>query len=50
MVTEVKTPQRRTLKCKMCGWGWTQKRTSKNLPEKCPNPECRSKRWKKGKA
>ncbi|MBI4009570.1 MAG: hypothetical protein HY361_00035 [Candidatus Aenigmarchaeota archaeon] len=41
------------LECKRCGHKWYQK--TSELPEVCPNPECKSPYWnkprkKKGKA
>ncbi len=38
------------LNCTKCAWLWHQRRASKNLPVRCPNPDCRSKCWRGSKA
>jgi len=34
-----------TLKCAKCGWVW-MKRRGQDDPKRCPNAECRTKKWK----
>lgn len=39
---------REKLHCVVCGWDW-HKRLGAKDPERCANPDCRSKRWKDGR-
>lgn len=43
IVRVVLTKEGRGFECQMCGTGWIPRR--KNPPRRCPNQECRSRRW-----
>ena len=47
MDTAVHNMDTRIRECGVCGWAW-KLRVGQGEPKRCPNGECRSKRWKEG--